>query len=100
VLNKPAQPKMILSGALNQHRPSTVTAGSSSQSHSTPGNPLNGPSPNPVTGTESVKKGSASKPQRSDESQASTANLSINMEDEILTSGIAVPEDRQETCAR
>jgi hypothetical protein len=61
-----------------------------------PGNPVSGPSPNPTSGTESAKKYLASTPKRGAESQGSATNLNLNEDRENLTSGVGIPEERQE----
>jgi hypothetical protein len=94
-VDKPAQPKVALSGGLNQHKPSPVTADSGSQSRSMPGNPVSDPSANPASGSE---KNLAPTSKRSDVPQASAATgLNLNVDNENLTSAAGVLEAHQET---
>jgi hypothetical protein len=96
-LDKPAQPKVALPGDLNQHKPSPVIADSGSQSCLMPGNPVSGPSPNPISGTEAAKRDLAATSKHGDVLQASDTNLNFNEDKENVTSGVGIPEDRQET---
>jgi len=96
-LDKLAQPKMALPGVRSQHKPSPVTADFGSQSHSIPGNHVSNPLPNPTSGTEVARRDLAATSKGSDVPQASATNLNLNDDKENVTSGLGIPEDRQET---
>jgi hypothetical protein len=94
-LDKPAQPKMALPVGSNQNRPSPITGGPGSQSGSIPANPAIRPSSNPTSGTEAAKKYLASN--HGDESQGSATTRNLDKDNENLTSGVGIPEERQES---